>query len=553
MNFRFVLEAGLFYDVCHYNYGGNLMMHCKRYAIILLWTMAAALLTVNTAFAAKGSVAPAADTVKMATTTKVTAIEIYPAGAKAVFSAQTGENVTIEIPGAFDERTVRAIKKPGQTIRYFRVQRVHNPGFVPNSLKDLFREIEDKKDRIKVLDAQIQTAAANQELLNNIPISDKMNAAEVGILLNNVMQQRSRLSLELTRLKGEKEKLSTEVSQLTEKYKRNLPPKYDSVISVNVGAAGAGTVDVEALTTHASWIPKYDMNFNTKNGDITSKMVAETRMNSGIAYEGAVKFYTNQPPSASLAVPKINRLVVTFPPEYKSDSSSKRAYANQMMAAEMAAPAPQAVMMDEPRIIVAESPVNAVITGNGRIISDNMPVSIELGSVTYRAKPSVLMYRDFSRTGLLMAHIDSLKEPVLPGAATMYVDDQFSGYTSVAYTGRGQSLKLAVGYAPLIKINKETDAGHSSTGFFSSGITQGGYSLEAANGSSMDLDIELIDRIPFSVDDKIVVEAITINPTPDKNEDNVLTWKFHLKKGESKKFKVQYRIKHPADKELIYR
>jgi hypothetical protein len=200
-----------------------------------------------------------------------------------------------------------------------------------------------------------------------------------------------------------------------------------------------------------------------------------------------------------------------------------------------------------------EAPVTAVITGNGRVISDNMPVSIELGAITYRAKPSVIMYRDLSRSGLLIAFIDSLKEPVLPGTATMYVDDQFSGYTTVAYTGRGEPLKLAVGYAPLIKINKETDAGHSSTGFFaSSGITQSGYSLEAINGSSMDLDIELTDRIPFSVDDKIVVETITINPAPDKNEDNILTWKFHLKKGESKTFKVQYRIKHPADKELFY-
>ena len=514
--------------------------------------MTATLLIANTTLAAKESTpAPNSDIVKTATT-RATTLDIYPAGAKAVFSARMGENVTMEIPGAFDEKTVRAIKKPGQDIRYFRVQRLHNPGIVPDSLKELFRELEDKKTRMNILDSQISTTTSNLELLNDIPISDKMSAAEVGILLNNIMQNRTRLSLELTRLKDEKEKMSAEISQLTERYNRNLPPKYDSAIIVNIGATGAGTIDVEAFTTHASWIPKYEMNFNTKSGDIASKMIAETRLNSGITYEGTIKFYTNQPPSSSLAVPKINRLIVTFPPEYKSSTASRKMiYANQM-SYEMELPA--SASPEEASIIeVTESPVNAVIAGNGRIISDNMPTSIELGAITYNAKPSVIMHRDFSRNGLLIANIDFIKEPVLPGTAAMYVDGQFSGHTAVTYTGRGETLKLAVGYVPLIKINKETDADHSSTGFFSSsGIKQGGYSLEAVNGSNMDLDIELIDRIPFSVDDKIVVELMTINPVPDKNEDNILTWKFHLKRGENKKFKVQYRIKHPADKELFY-
>lgn len=528
-------------------------MSYKRYATISLplWVTAALLLANTTPAAQTSTSAPAADIVKIATT-RVTALDIYPAGAKAVFSARTGENVTMEIPGAFDEKTVRAIKKTGQEIRYFRVQRLHNPGVVPDSLKELFRELEDKKTRGKILDKQISATTANLQLLSNTPISDKMNATEVGILLNNIMQSRTRLSLELTRLEDEREKLLAEISRLTKKYNNNLPPKYDSVIIVDIGAAGAGTIDVEAFTTHASWIPKYDMNFNTKTGDIVSKMIAETRLNSGITYEGTIKFYTNQPPSSSLTIPKINRLLVSFPPEYRSSAmSDKKAYANQM-SYEMALPV--AELKDETPIIeVTESPVNAVIAGNGRLVSDNTPTSIELGAVNHTAKPSAVMYRDFSRNGLLIANIDSIKDPVLPGAATMYVDGQFSGHTAVAYTGRGETLKLAVGYVPLMKINKETDADHSSTGFLSSsGIKQSGYSLEAVNGSNMNLDIELIDRIPFSVDDKIVVEPMTINPEPDKNEDNILTWKFHLKKGESKKFRIQYRIKHPAGRELSY-
>jgi len=519
----------------------------------MLWIMAAALLTASTTLAAKESISAASGAAKI-TTTRIAALDIYPAGAKAVFSAPMGENVTMEIPGAFDEKTVRVIKKAGQDIRYFRVQRLHNPGIVPDSLKELFQELENKKARMNVLDSQIRAATDNLQLLSNIPISDKMGATEVGALLNNIMQNRTRLSLELTSLKDEKEKLSAEISQLTAKYNRNLPPKYDSAIIVNAGATGTGTIDVEAFTTHASWIPRYDMNFNTKNGDIASKMIAETRLNSGITYEGTIKFYTNQPPSSSLAIPKINRFIVTFPPEYASSSAASRkmAYANQM-SYEMALPSSMQPEEEAQIIRVAESPVNAVITGNGRIISDNTPTSIELGTVAYSAKPSVIMYRDFSRNGLLIASIDSIKEPVLPGTAAMYVDDQFSGHTAVTYTGRGETLRLAVGYVPLIKINKETDADHSSTGFLSSsGIKQGGYSLEAVNGSNMDLDIELIDRIPFSVNDKIVVEPLTINPAPDKNENNILTWKFHLKRGENKKFKVQYRIKHPADKELFY-
>ena len=529
--------------------------------VVVLSVIVAALLISGATFAAS---APASDVAKPASRkgenaamTRITALDIYPAGAKAVFSAQMGENVTMEIPGAFDEASVRAVKKPGQNINYFSVQRVNNPGTVPDSLKELHGELEEKKLRMKVLDTQIQAATANLGLLGNIPISDKMGAADVDILLNNIMQNRSRISIELNNLNVEKEKLALEISQLTKRYSSELPPKHDSVIVVNIGAEGKGAIDVEAFTTYASWKPKYDMNFDTTRGEITSKMIAEARLNSGVIYEGAIKFYTNQPQSTSLVVPKINRLVVTFPPEYKPPAPSvRKEYSNQMMSVnartEVSAEAEEAPP-PPPKPVVAESPVNAVITGNGRIVSDNKPVSVELGAATYKTKPFVIMNRDFSRNGLLMAQIDNIDEPILPGAATMYVDDQFSGHTTVAYTGRGETMKLAVGNAPLIKINKETDADYSSTGMFSSsGIIQSGYSLEAVNGSGMDLDIELIDRIPFSVNEKIVVEQVTVNPAPDKNEDNVMTWKFHLKKGESRKFKVQYRIKHPGDKELFY-
>ena len=65
------------------------------------------------------------------------------------------------------------------------------------------------------------------------------------------------------------------------------------------------------------------------------------------------------------------------------------------------------------------------------------------------------------------------------------------------------------------------------------------------------ISIEIIDSIPVSRTDKIVVKDLVVTPTPKKenyqDKEGVMLWAFDIKPGEEEEINIEFVITYPKD------
>ncbi|MDR2870134.1 MAG: DUF4139 domain-containing protein [Deferribacteraceae bacterium] len=478
---------------------------------------------------------------------QVDSMDIYPRGVKVVFAVDAAPNMSFQLPAAFELESVRPLYSQGITVDYFQKAFISKADAVPETLRALYNSIKAKEEELARLAARSSAAGDQLKMLMNISNRD-IAASNPSEYVKSLLAYYVDASTEINLLASKHTELSAELKRLQEDYQNRMPANNDRLIDISMGVRGSGKVLIEAYSPHAGWNPSYKMNLNSKTGELRSILVAQAYQKTGLNYNGAVSFNTQALPRGSMAIPKPRPMVVDF--QTANDTSGDRFFMNQVSRAPVAME--MAVAEDAP--MVTESLTNFTIAGRGNILGDGTAVAIDLGEQSLKAKLKAVLFRDYSRDAYLVVTLEKIAEPFMQGSAELAVDGKSSGQTQIANYGRGEDVEIAFGFMPLIKVNKTTNVSKTgSTGLISKGTLDEGYELEVVNGSSLTMDIELLDRLPYSANDKISVENIVIEPAASKNEENVLTWKMTLKAGETKKFKVSYRVKHPADRPVWFR
>lgn len=484
---------------------------------------------------------------------RAVSMDIYSNGALVIFELDAAEDMTFQLPGAFDLNSVKAIIPADMTLTYFQKASVPASDSVPDSLKGLHAAVKTKETEALTLSARIEAAKSSLDLITNLSNNEgTISAADLSEFAKSLLDLYSASNVDINLLGQQYKEVKKDLDKLRRLYQQRLPHNYEYLVDVNMGVTGKGKIRVEAFSSAASWTPSYTMNLDSKTGQVRSVFKANAHQRTGLTYSGDITFYTQTPPRGAISVPKPFPMVVDFVPEESPIPAAPKIMRNQMAEeAKMVADRDYAPAQEP---MVMESLTNFAIKGKGRLTGDGSTVSVALGETRYQGKLRTILYRNFSREGHLIVTLEKIAGPLLPGTAELTVDGQSSGRTQIANYGRGEDVEIPFGYMPLIKVNKTDNVSRTgSGGLFSSGTVQDGYMLEVVNGSNMQTDIELIDRIPFSANDKITVDSISITPAPDINKENVLTWKMTLKPGESRKFNVSYRVKHPSDKDIYYR
>ena len=477
------------------------------------------------------------------------AVDFYPGGVKVIFEANAAPNMSFQIPSAFNFDSVKPLPAPGLTLDYFQKRNIINSDTVPDTLKELDKKIKEKEREVDLLSGQIAANKSNLDMIMNLSKggSKPQKPTEyIGALMGRYSESSVNINLLSRRLDAAK----SDLEKLNKTYKNNLPAGYDQLIEINMGVKGTGKVRLEAYSNAARWTPSYKMNLNSDTGEVRSTLMAQAYQKTGITYSGEINFFTQNPPAGAISLPKANPMVVDFLQE-ASPAQSAKAAMNQISEMPMMEMSKEFETDAAP--IVFESLTNFSVKGRGRLGGDGALVSIDLGSYSYKAELKTVLFRDYSQEGHLVVKLPKIAEPMLPGTADLSVDEQSSGTTRIGNHGRGDDVNIPFGLMPLIKVNKTTNVTKSGSSGFMSGTVQDGYTLEAVNGSKMEAEIELVDRIPFSANDKIIVDQITITPPPTTNKENVLTWNMKLKPGENRKFTVSYRVRYPSDKRIYYR
>lgn len=477
--------------------------------------------------------------------------DIYQSSATVSFSAEVNGEGALSIPGAFPPETVKIISVNGANLVSFKAESyTKDDDKAPYYLVAPIKEIDDLTAQLDAKTAKLSSLDLSAAILDGVT-SENVKSAELPTLLSTVSALREKNAKEITAINRDIILLKARIKDKEENVRSKLPTNFKKVTVVNVKLSGKGTVVFQADTHSARWQPKYQMNLNSRTGNIETIFSISVTQNTGIIWKGAMEFYSNQPVS-DLYYAALPPLLVYLREAMPNTTRKSIGIDGNSLKSQVYMEAEDSMMQES----VIEAPqindsglyfkLNATIGGDGTaslVPVDKFSISSDSG---FQITP------EYSRYALLTANVKNLPKPLLGASAEFSIDGAYSASGYLEATPQGGEIVIPFGTSKNISATK-TGMIAQKDNFLMKGYVKDGYTISVLNGLDRPVTITVNDRIPFSTNSKISVTKVNIEPKAKENNDGVYKWELQLKPKETKKINVDYEIKFPSDAGIYYR
>ncbi len=376
-------------------------------------------------------------------------------------------------------------------------------------------------------------------------------------------------------------KLKKRLSEQPAKKERQMEVR----VAVHASEQMSGSLKIKYQVREASWRPFYDARLATGEKGV-KPMLSLTRRAGIRQWSGEdwsnvkLSLSTTSPQKGSQApvlVPKRLDLLSNIPvaakpaPGYLADKvrGRGRGMARTEMMSQDTAAAPLApvvelkkrrMMARERRASVKQYTFQAVFgipglisilpTGDEKkvaISSDKLEPSLKIRAVP-KVNSTAFLYAKFTH--------DKKATPLLPGSVALYRDGTFAGNGSMPLINAGDEYELGFGADEAVKVVRaEIKRTKGKAGVFTKSKTdEQRYTIKITNLHQTAIDMEVIDQIPYSVNENVVVRLLPSSTTPSrqniKDKRGILAWDFKLGEGQEKLINLDYTITWPADRRL---
>jgi uncharacterized protein (TIGR02231 family) len=161
-------------------------------------------------------------------------------------------------------------------------------------------------------------------------------------------------------------------------------------------------------------------------------------------------------------------------------------------------------------------------------------------------------------TAYLQAHfVDAEDAPLLPGEVALHRDGAFVGESRIGFVAPGDGLDLGFGADDKIKIQRApvNRKENEPTWYNQSKIETREFKTVVKNLHDSPVKVQVIDQVPVSENTAITVEVLpaTTPPTEKQVADKrgVMSWTLDLAPSEAKDIRLAYRLRWPADRDVI--
>lgn len=352
-------------------------------------------------------------------------------------------------------------------------------------------------------------------------------------------------------------------------------PKRDILIAVEAAAAVEGALTVSYRIRGASWLPLYDARLDTggPGGKPALELIrrAQIAQRSGEDWSDVALTVSTVRAARGTDAPDLPPARIAFyePPIIYDRLAPKAAAAPRLEslqekrrpdAADAASAQPAPVKAEEKQAELEAGAFQAsfVVPGRVSVPQDGSPKSFRIG--TSRPKPvlTVKTVPVIDETAYLEASFTNEDEaPLLPGDVTIRRDGTFVGSGRLGTVASGDKVELGFGADDQVKVKRvPLKRRENEPVFFGSTKTDlREFKTSVKNLHSFPLRIAVVDRVPFSESTAITVEILPqTTPATEKIVDDkrgVMSWSFDYAPGEQKEIKLAYRLKWPADREVM--
>ena len=386
-----------------------------------------------------------------------------------------------------------------------------------------------------------------------------LNVTELIKLVDYYRAKRNELSNLVDVLYEKENKLKDKLSKLNSKLELNTQKQEKTsqgklVLQVMTDVASSVNLEINYLTNNASWSPFYDLRADNINSPINLIYKAKVIQNTGIDWKKVKLTLSSGNPNQNNTAPILQAwfLRYGYPRTYQYDNSNAKlntVVVSGYMKKDKAE-------MDESSIsnytTINENQLNVSfdidipydILSNGKAHSVALKDLKLPASYKYYAVPKV------EKEAFLLAEISEYsKFNLLPGEANIIFEGMYVGKTMINPNQTSDTLNLSMGRDKKIAIKREKIADKSGTKFLSGYKEQTfTYDITVKNNKKEAIEMLLKDQYPISTDKEITIELLDNGKAKVNTETGILTWDIKLGAGETKKFRISYKIKYPKDK-----
>jgi uncharacterized protein (TIGR02231 family) len=227
------------------------------------------------------------------------------------------------------------------------------------------------------------------------------------------------------------------------------------------------------------------------------------------------------------------------------------------------APAPAAAPMVAAAPREAEAEISAfsaswIAPGRVSVTGDGARKSVRLASREIAPQLIARVTASIDPTAYLSASFEHAEEaPLLPGEINLTRDGAFIGKGRLGFTPAGDKVELGFGADDRIKVTHAPVRRQDNDPSWASSARRqlSDHRTTLVNLHKEPMRLQVIDRVPVSENSAITVEMLkeTTPPTEKQIGDRrgVMGWNFEMKPGETREVRVAWRMRWPADREIV--
>ena len=505
---------------------------------------------------------------------QIKALDVYPYGAKFLFAAApAAEDFDIELPGAFEIKSVRIINHTDtEAVRIFTVSRSE---WIPSSLEGLNSKLEELRKANTVLQSRKSALAQTQKLLNEAAPPTRTNSEDIIAYIRMAQEMKLNAENELAGIDAALNENNHAIKLLYDELNERRPKNAEEAIHITGRLKSGKVIVFEALTEFASWTPKYTMDLNSKTGAIMTRLYARSSQKTGLDYTGPITFHTRIPEGDVIAPTEIKPLKAKIKPKIPEPQPERfAARSDRMMMSVSHAPRPSFDMeedfkLDDEALAEMEAPdirrrfrrnidspnteetfTDHIVRCSGTLAGDGRESELVLGDIQLTGKIHIELIPEQRSDAWIIAEMDDTKKPLIPGEAVLSVDEQQTGSFSIPEYGLSRQ-GIPLGYVPGITSKKENTDSKTTSSLHK--VSSNGFKITVTNDMQEDQTVVVKDRIPVSKDKNVKLEINSISPEPkERTKDNLLTWELDVKAGKTVNIVVEYTVSYPMGEEIIY-
>ena len=509
------------------------------------------------------------------TNAKLNAVTVYFSSAELAHSLSanlnkgTNEIVIKNIANDIDENTIRILAPKSVTVlsaqfttdTYTDKDNLHPKSKqIKDSIELLTLQIDKLSNQIAAEKQIVELIKENKKVLGN---GTALNIAEYTKFINYSKEEMV-ASLDKADAYTEKQnKLRTLRYELEQRLegdvsKEKTLSKGKIVLQVMSDTPQKADFSLSYVTPLAGWFPFYELRANDINSPLSLLYKGEIYQTTGVDWKNIKLTLSSGNPNVRNEITLLKAWFLRFGNRYSAETMEINAYrrSNTFAAAEMRVADVKDVAKEEmveatmnDYTDVSENQLNTSfeITTPYDILSNAREYSVALKELKIKAKYEYYSAPRVDNGVYLVASIDDYSQyNLLNGEANIICEDMYVGKTMISPNQTTESMQLTMGNDKKISIKREKIADKSETKFISSYKEQTfTYEITVKNNKKETINLKLKDQYPISTNEKIQVELLEDSKAEVNTETGILTWNTTLKAGESKKYRLSYKVKYP--------